>query len=83
LKENQRATLVGTTTMGKGSVQVISQLSFGGALRYTAAYYLTPQGHDINTVGVEPEITLDMSEEGDSQRDFATELAASMIVDQP
>ena len=83
LKETQRATLVGTTTMGKGSVQVVSQLSFGGALRYTAAYYLTPEGHAIDKVGVEPEISLDATDEGDSQRDFATELAASMIVEQP
>ena len=83
LKESDRATLVGTTTMGKGSVQVVSQLSFGGALRYTAAYYLTPEGHDIDKVGVEPEITFEASEEGDSQRDFATELAASMIIEQP
>ena len=35
LKDNQRATLVGSTTLGKGSVQVTRDLSFGGALRYT------------------------------------------------
>ena len=78
LKESQRATLVGTNTMGKGSVQVLSELTFGGALRYTAAYYLTPEGHAIDQVGVTPEVQLDASDEGDSQRDYAVELAASM-----
>lgn len=79
LKESQRATLVGTTTMGKGSVQVLYELSFGGALRYTAAYYLTPEGRAIDQVGVTPEVILDASEEGDSQKDYAVELAASQV----
>lgn len=81
LKESQRATLVGTVTMGKGSVQVLHELSFGGAIRYTAAYYLTPEGHAIDEVGVTPEVLLDASGEGDSQKDYAIELAASRVVE--
>ena len=80
LKESQRGVLVGTTTMGKGSVQVLHELSFGGALRYTAAYYLTPEGHAIDQVGVTPEVLLDASGEGDPQRDYAVELAASRAI---
>ena len=81
LKESQRATLVGTTTMGKGSVQVLHELSFGGAIRYTAAYYLTPEGHAIDHAGVTPSIVLDAFGEGDSQRDFAIELAGSQAAE--
>ena len=81
LKESQRATLVGTTTMGKGSVQVLRELTFGGALRYTAAYYLTPEGRDIDQVGVTPGVILDATGEGDPQRDYAIELAVSQIVE--
>ena len=77
-KESQRATIVGTTTMGKGSVQVMHDLSFGGALRYTAAYYLTPEGHAIDKVGVTPTVSLEGSAEGDAQKDYAMEVAASM-----
>lgn len=77
-KESQRATLVGTTTMGKGSVQVMHELSFGGALRYTAAYYLSPEGHAIDQVGVTPNVALEASAEGDSQKEYAMEVAASM-----
>ena len=79
LKESQRATLVGATTMGKGSVQVLHELSFGGAVRYTAAYYLTPEGHAIDQVGVTPEVTLENLAEGDAQKDYAIELAASRV----
>lgn len=81
LKEGQRATLVGTTTLGKGSVQVLHDLSFGGAIRYTAAYYLTPEGHAIDQVGVTPTVPLDSSGEGDSQKDYAIELASSLVTE--
>ena len=82
LKESQRATLVGATTLGKGSVQVLHELSYGGALRYTAAYYLTPEGHDIDGVGVTPQVMLEGSQEGDSQKDYAIEFAGSLVQQQ-
>ena len=78
LKESQRATLVGTTTLGKGSVQVVQSLSFGGALRYTAAYYLTPQGHSIDKVGVTPNTEIAQSDSEDYQLSYAREIARSM-----
>ena len=79
LKESQRATLVGTTTLGKGSVQILHELTFGGAMRYTAAYYLTPEGHAIDQVGVTPSVSLDNSGDGDAQKDYAIELAGSRV----
>lgn len=82
LKESQRATVVGATTLGKGSVQVLYELSFGGAIRYTAAYYLTPEGHAIDQTGVSPAVSLDNSGDGDAQKDYAIELAASRITAQ-
>ena len=79
LKESQRATLVGVTTLGKGSVQVLHELTFGGAMRYTAAYYLTPEGHAIDQVGVTPTVSLDNSESGDAQKDYAVGVAGSRV----
>ena len=79
LKESQRATVIGTTTMGKGSVQTMSVLSFGGALRYTAAYYKTPEGRDIDRVGVTPDVVVDMTDAGDAQKDYAIEVATSLV----
>ncbi|MBQ3301268.1 MAG: PDZ domain-containing protein [Eggerthellaceae bacterium] len=78
LRDSQRATLVGTTTMGKGSVQVLAQLSFKGAIRYTAAYYRTPEGRAIEQVGISPNDYVEASGENDNQRDFAIEIARSL-----
>lgn len=80
LQDNQRAEVVGETTMGKGSVQVTRELSFGGAVRYTAAYYQTPLGHDINGVGVVPDIVVDGEDDdtADVQRLVAQDTARSL-----
>lgn len=80
LQDNQRATLVGQTTMGKGSVQVVRELSFGGALRYTAAYYLSPQGRDIDVLGVVPDVVVSLADDGsDNQLELAVETAQSSL----
>lgn len=79
LQDSGRASLVGSRTLGKGSVQVVRELSFGGALRYTAAYYKSPLGHDIDTVGISPDYYVDASDGHDSQLAFAMETAASLI----
>ncbi|WP_165045217.1 S41 family peptidase [Adlercreutzia sp. ZJ138] len=81
LQDNERAILVGEKTLGKGSVQVMRALSFGGALRYTAAYYQTPLGHDIDGVGIAPNITVSPSGEDDNQMQLALETALSVSAD--
>lgn len=78
LQDNQRATLVGVTTLGKGSVQVTRELSFGGALRYTAAYYKSPSGKDIDGVGVVPDVKINLSSYEDNQKTLAIETAQSL-----
>lgn len=78
LADNQRATLVGTTTLGKGSVQVTRDLSYGAGLRYTAALYKSPLGHDIEGVGVQPEIGVGLSEDEDNQKALAIETAQTL-----
>lgn len=79
LQDNGRATLVGETTLGKGSVQVVRDLSFGGALRYTAAYYKSPLGHDLNGAGVTPSITVARGDADDNQMNLAVETAQSLV----
>lgn len=81
LKDNQRATVVGTTTRGKGSVQVTRELTFGGGVRYTAAYYLTPLGQAINGVGIVPNIEVPDSENAanDTQLRVALDTARSLV----
>lgn len=85
MKDNQRAAIVGQTTMGKGSVQVVRELTFGGAVRYTAGYYLTPLGHAINGVGVIPDIAVaddPQDPENDNQLSVAYDVARSLIGEQ-
>lgn len=81
LQDNQRAQVVGTQTLGKGSVQAVRELSFGGALRYTAAYYKSPLGHEINGVGVLPNKTITAGGDvaSDAQKSLALETAESLI----
>jgi carboxyl-terminal processing protease len=57
LQDQKRATLVGTRSFGKGSVQTIMPLGAGnGALRLTTARYFTPSGRSIQAKGIEPDI---------------------------
>lgn len=79
LQDNKRATLVGEPTLGKGSVQVMRDLSFGGALRYTAAYYKSPLGRNIDGVGVAPDITVNLLNTSDNQKMLAIETAQSFV----
>ena len=78
LQGNQRATVVGQTTRGKGSVQVTRELTFGGGVRYTAAYYLTPLGASIDGVGVVPNVSLVSSDDSDMQLEVAVDTARSL-----
>ena len=52
LKDHKIAKLVGEKTFGKASVQALEKLSDGGALKYTIAHYLTPNGRDIHKRGI-------------------------------
>ena len=59
LQDHKRATLVGTRSFGKGSVQTIIPLGAGnGALRLTTARYFTPSGRSIQAKGIEPDIKM-------------------------
>jgi carboxyl-terminal processing protease len=59
LQDHNRATLVGTRSFGKGSVQTIIPLGGGGALRLTTARYYTPSGHSIQALGIQPEVKVE------------------------
>ena len=57
LHDHKRATLIGTRSFGKGSVQTIIPLGTGnGALALTTARYFTPSGHSIQAQGITPDI---------------------------
>jgi carboxyl-terminal processing protease len=55
LQDHKRATVVGTRSFGKGSVQTIIPLGGNGAVRLTTARYYTPSGRSIQAKGIEPD----------------------------
>jgi carboxyl-terminal processing protease len=62
LKDNHRATLMGRTTFGKGSVQTIVPLTEDSALKLTTSLYFTPSGASINHKGIDPDIEIKRAE---------------------
>ena len=72
LRENDLATIIGTKTYGKGTIQSVSSLQTGGAIKYTMGFYLTPQGNNINKVGLTPDIYVENSKEKMSPDHFGT-----------
>jgi carboxyl-terminal processing protease len=59
LQDHHRATVVGTRSFGKGSVQTIIPLGSNGALRLTTARYYTPSGRSIQAKGIDPEMVVE------------------------
>src|SRR5215469_5921193 len=64
LQDHKRATIIGMTSFGKGSVQTIIPLGDArGALRLTTARYYTPSGHSIQALGIIPDIQVAQGDE--------------------
>jgi carboxyl-terminal processing protease len=63
LQDLGRATVVGTQSFGKGSVQTIIPLSDGSGLRLTTAKYYTPKGSEIHGKGITPDIVVEKPQE--------------------
>ena len=59
LQDHHRATIIGTRSFGKGSVQTIIPLGSNGALRLTTARYYTPSGRSIQAKGIDPEVVVE------------------------
>jgi carboxyl-terminal processing protease len=80
LQDAGRATIVGETSFGKGSVQELEPLSDKSTLRVTVAKWLTPKGRAIDLIGITPDFNIVLTEDDynkgkDPQLDKALELA--------
>jgi carboxyl-terminal processing protease len=67
LKDNGRATIVGSQTFGKALVQSVHNLSDGSGLAVTIAHYYTPKGTDISHKGISPDIKIDLTDQDRKQ----------------
>ncbi len=65
LQDNKRSILIGKKTYGKGVIQSLKSLTETSGIAITVASYLTPNGNNIQGVGITPDIVLDLQEAQD------------------
>ena len=75
LQDHKRATIIGTRSFGKGSVQTIIPLGANGAIRLTTARYYTPSNRSIQAKGIDPDILI--------EEELPEELKAKMANEKP
>ena len=76
LQDRDRAVLIGSRTFGKGSVQLVFDLSDGSSVHVTSARWLTPNRNQIDQSGLEPDIAVELTQEDiENGRDPALEEA--------
>lgn len=80
IKDNNRGEIIGEKTFGKGCVQQVEPLSGGAALKVTIANWLTPNGSQINKIGITPDNIVQLSDtDSAAGRDPQMEKAKSEI----
>jgi len=83
LRDNRNIKLIGEKSFGKGSVQEVINLKSGSFLKITIAKWLTPKGHSISEVGLEPDIKVEITDkdfelEKDPQLEKALEIIKTL-----
>lgn len=79
LRDNRHAKLIGEKTFGKGSVQEIDSLKDGSSIKVSIAEWLTPNGTHINKIGIEPDITIKITDD-DAAKKHDPQLAKALEV---
>lgn len=75
LQDRGRATIVGTTTFGKGSVLAVQEVGgSGSAIQFTVSFFLTPDGHRIEGRGILPDVPVLPGGPTDAQLDRAVQV---------
>lgn len=62
LKDHKAATIVGTTTFGKGVVQIVKPYNENTGFKLTTSQYFTPNGVNIHGIGIEPDVIIELDE---------------------
>jgi carboxyl-terminal processing protease len=82
VQDTERGVLVGTKTLGKGSVQWVNALSDGSQLRVTTAKWFTPNGRAIHGEGLTPDIEIEIAEEDlEADRDPQLDRAIAYLLE--
>ncbi len=80
IMDHERATVIGTTTFGKGSVNNLWPLSDGSAINFTIARWFTPNGTLIEGEGIVPDLVLELSDDDDE--DVHLDRAREILLEQ-
>ena len=80
LQDYERATLVGEKSYGKGSVQTVEEVSWGGAVKFTIAHYLTPKKRVIDGKGLTPDVVVKMDRMKQMERATDTQLKKALEI---
>ena len=78
LQDHRRATILGTRSFGKGSVQTIIPLGSMGAIRLTTARYYTPSGRSIQAKGIDPDIVVEQNIPDEQKKKTVTKGEANL-----
>jgi carboxyl-terminal processing protease len=80
LQDRERGLLIGSQTFGKGSVQLVYDLSDGSSVHVTASRWYTPNRHQIDQQGLTPDIAVEATQEAiDAGRDEVLEQAVEYL----
>ena len=80
LQDRGRATLIGGKTFGKGSVQLVFDLSDGSSVHVTSARWLKPNRHQIGQRGLEPDVPVEVTQDDiDQGRDPVLDRAIAYL----
>lgn len=80
LQDYGRATLVGEKSYGKGSVQTVEQVSWGGGVKFTIAHYLTPKKRVIDGKGLTPDVVVKMDRMKQMERSTDDQLKKALEI---
>ncbi|MDO5044694.1 MAG: S41 family peptidase [Coriobacteriia bacterium] len=78
IQDHKRGLIVGDLTFGKGTVQIIEPLSFGGGIKFTIAHYFSPEGNPVDKLGILPDVIVEMNKNFKNVEGEDTQLAAGV-----
>ncbi|MEK7518864.1 MAG: S41 family peptidase [Patescibacteria group bacterium] len=83
LQDSKRATIVGTKTFGKGSVQTLEPLPDGSQLKLTIAKWFTPLGRTIDGSGITPDVVVEDPTQAGDDNDIQLQRALKLLTEKP
>lgn len=82
IQDHKRGKILGVTSFGKGSVQIVYPLSFGMAVKLTVQKYYTPSGKSLHGKGIQPDVIVKGIEPNEDDRFYLRKISEKKLLDQ-